>query len=95
MGSHRVAGTGCVHTDSIQMTSIGAICSSTYYTKAKSIAKHISQLPADYLSREMEPFKDHPSTRGHLTSLRNKPQQKQPGQSSVPIPALIVKFKRP
>ena len=41
---------------------------------------------------EMEPFKDHPiaSTHGHLTSLRNKPQQKQPGQPSLPIPAWIV-----
>ena len=26
---------------------------------------------------EMEPFKVHPSTRGHLTGLRNKPLQKQ------------------
>ena len=30
-------------------------------------------------------FKDHPSTCGHLTCLRNKPQQKQSGQLSVPI----------
>ena len=28
---------------------------------------------------EMVPFKDHPSTRGRLTGLRNKPQQKQLG----------------
>ena len=35
---------------------------------------------------EMEPFKDHPSTRGRLTGLRNKPQQKQLGQPSALIP---------
>ena len=36
---------------------------------------------------EMEPFKDHPSTRGYLTSLRIKPWQKQPVQLSALIPA--------
>ena len=33
---------------------------------------------------EMEPFNDHPSTGGYLTSFRNKPQQKQLGQPSAP-----------
>ena len=32
----------------------------------------------------MEPFEDHLSTHGCLTSLINKPQQKQPGQRSAP-----------
>ena len=31
-----------------------------------------SQLSASALYREMEPFKDHASTHGHLTSLRSK-----------------------
>ena len=40
---------------------------------------------------EMEPFKDHPSTHGHfLTSLRSKPQQKQPRQLSAQIPKLLA-----
>ena len=37
---------------------------------------------------EMEPFKDHSRTRGHLIGLRNKPQQNQPGQLS----AQVVKY---
>ena len=36
---------------------------------------------------EMESFKDHLSTRGCLTKLRNKPQQKQPGKLSALLPA--------
>ena len=43
----------------------------------------LSQLSV-YLG-EKEPFKDHPSTHGHLTSLRNKPWQTQPGQLSKSI----------
>ena len=38
-------------------------------------------------SGEMEPIKDCLSTHGHLTSLRKKPQIKQPRQLSAPIPA--------
>ena len=38
----------------------------------------------------MQPFEGDPYTRGRLTSLRNKPQQKQPGQLSASIPGLIV-----
>ena len=39
----------------------------------------------------MEPSEDHLSTCGHLTSLRNKPQQTQPGQISVQyLPELLV-----
>ena len=36
---------------------------------------------------EMEPFEDDPNTHGCLTSLRSKPQQKQPGQLSASIPS--------
>ena len=32
-------------------------------------------------------IKDHPSTCGHLTSLRNKPQQKHPEKFLASIPA--------
>ena len=35
---------------------------------------------------DMQPFEGDPYTRGRLTSLRNKPQQKQPGQLSASIP---------
>ena len=38
----------------------------------------------------MQPFEGNPYTRGRLTNLRNKPQQKQPGQLSASIPSLIV-----
>ena len=36
---------------------------------------------------DMEPFEGDPSTHGHLTSLKNKPHQKQPGQLLASIPA--------
>ena len=39
---------------------------------------------------DMEPFEGSPSTCGCLTSLRNKPQQKQPRQLSASIVAWIV-----
>ena len=56
---------------------------------ANSSASHVvnnSQLPA--CQGEMEPFKDHPDTRGHIcmAGLRNKPQQKQLGQLLAPTP---------
>ena len=35
---------------------------------------------------KMELFEEHSSTRGNPTSLRNKPQQIQPGQLSASIP---------
>ena len=40
---------------------------------------------------EMEPFKDHPSTHVYPSSLRNKPQQKQPAKHLSPIPAWTVR----
>ena len=69
-----------------QMASVGVIFSSTKHTKQLhpcpiSPASHAviySRLAACPV--EMEPFKDHPSTRGCLTGLRNKlPQQKEIG----------------
>ena len=59
------------------------------------MAKLTSQLCGDLqlavcLSREMKPFKDHPSTHGHLTSLRNKPKQKQHRKLSALMLARIV-----
>ena len=82
-GSHEVAGNSYVFPENSQMASTGVICTSTYHTKwlnpwANSPASRVaiySRLAACAL--EMEPFKDHPSTRGRLTGLRNKPQQKQ------------------
>ena len=38
---------------------------------------------------EIEPFKDHSSTHGCLTSLRNKSQQKQPRQLLAPNNACL------
>ena len=73
VGSHRVAGTGCVRTNNIQMVSIGAICNSTYHTKQLNLQPNTSaSCQLTTCPGEMEPFKDHPSTRVHLTSLRNK-----------------------
>ena len=74
------------------MASIGAILTSTYYTKiTKSMAKLISQScgelqPAICLSRGDGNIEDNPSIRGHLTSFSNKSQQKLPEQFSVSIP---------
>ena len=92
-GSHEVVDKDNVNTENSQMTSIGAIFSYTYHTKqlnpwqnsSSSRVVNYNQLSA--CPWEMEEFKDHPSTRGCLTSLRNKPQQKQPGQFSAPITA--------
>ena len=82
VGSHKVAGKGYVNTENSQRVSIGDIFTSTYHTKQlnpwpKSLASRVvnySQLPA--CQGEMELFEDHPSTRGCLTSLRNKPTAK-------------------
>ena len=68
----------------------------TYYTKQLHTQPNLSvsclvnycQLSA--CQGEMEPFEDYPSICGCLISLRNKPQQKQPGQLSAQIPACIV-----
>ena len=65
------------------------------YKAAKSMVNLISQSFGDYswLSAcpgYMEPFKDHTNTHGCLTSLRNKPQQKQSGQLSASMLVWIV-----
>ena len=56
------------------------------------MAKLISQLCGELklvvcCQEDMQPFEGDPSTRGRLTGLRNKPQQKQPEQllASVPV----------
>ena len=68
------------------MAFIGVIFTTTYHTKQlnpwpKSSASRVvnySQLSA--CQGDMKPFEGDPYTRGRLTSLRNKPQQKQPGR---------------
>ena len=92
-GSHEVAGKGYVFTTTSQMASIGVIFTSTYQLNPwpNSSASHVvnySQLSA--CQGDMQPFEGHPDTWGRLTSLRNKPQQKQPGLLSVSIPGWIV-----
>ena len=91
-----MAGKGYIFTKTSQMTSIGAIFISTYHTKqlnpwpnsSASCVVNYSRLSA--CQGEMEPFEADQSTHGRLTSLRNKPQQKQPRQLSVSIHASIV-----
>ena len=78
------------------MASVVTIFSSTYHTKqlnpwptspASNVAiySHLSACPG-----KMEPFKRSPTIHGYLTSLRNKPQQKQSGPVSAPILDWIV-----
>ena len=82
---NEVVGKGYVLTKTNQMASIGVIFTSTYHTKqlnpwpnsSASRVVNYSQLSA--CQGDMQPFEGDPYTRGHLTSLRNKPQQKQPG----------------
>ena len=98
MGSHEVAGKGYVFTKTSLMASIGAIFTSTYHTKqlnpwpnsSASCVVNYSRLSA--CQGDMEPFEGDLSTRERLTSLRNKPQQKQPRQLSASkyMPELLV-----
>ena len=96
MGSHEVAGKGYVFTKTSQMASIGIIFTSTYHRKhlnpwpnsSASCVVNYSQLSA--CQGDMQQFEGDPYTRGRLTSLRNKPQQKQPGQLTASIPGSIV-----
>ena len=68
------------------MASIGVIFTSTYHTKQlnplpNSSASYVVNYSwLSVCEGDMEPFEGDLNTRGHLTSLRNKPQQKQPGQ---------------
>ena len=56
----------------------------SYHTKQlnpwpnSSASRIVNYSPLSSRLGEMEPFEDDLSTRGHLTSLRNRPQQKQP-----------------
>ena len=92
VGSHKVAGKGYVFTKTSQMASIGVIFTSTYLTKqlnpwpnsSASRVVNYSQLSA--CQGDMQPFEGDSYTCGCLTSLRNKPQQKQPRQLSASIP---------
>ena len=69
---------GYVNTEKSQIAFIGVIFTSTYHTKqlnpwpnsSASCVVNYSWLSA--CQGDMEPFKDHPSTHGCLTSLRNK-----------------------
>ena len=95
-GSHEVAGQGYVFTKTSQMASIGATFTSTYHTKQlnpwpnSSASRVVNYSRLSACQGEMEPFEGDQSTRGRLTSLRNKPQQKQPRQLSASIHASIV-----
>ena len=78
------------------MASICVIFTSTYHTKqlnpwpnsSASRVVNYSQLSA--CQGDMQSFEGDPYTHGCLTSLRNKPQQKQPEQLSASIPGCIV-----
>ena len=80
VSNHEAAGKGYVFTINSQM---GSILTSTYHTKqlypwSNSSASRMTNY--SWLSAyqgDMEPFEGNPSTCGCLTSLRNKPQQKQ------------------
>ena len=68
------------------MMSIGDIFTSTYHTKQLNPWPNSSascMVNYSWLSPcqgEKKPFEDHPGNHGHLTSLSNKPQHKQPGK---------------
>ena len=76
-----MVGKGYVFTIISQIASIGVIFTTTYHTKqlnpwpnsSASRVVNYSQLSA--CQGDMEPFEGNPSTRGRLTSLRNKSSQ--------------------
>ena len=90
VGSHKVAGKGYVNTEDSQMAFIGAIFSSTYLTKQLNLWSNsltscmVNQSQLSACIGKL--FKVDLSTHGHLTSLRNKPQQKQHGKFSLSLP---------
>ena len=57
---------------------------------AKLISQLRGELQLSIYTGEIKLSKGHPSTRGRLTCLRNKPQQKQLAQLSASTPVLIV-----
>ena len=88
--SHEIVSKSYFNTENSQMAFIGAIFNSTYHTQQLNPQPKLPATDVIYswLSAcpgKMEPFKDYPSTHGYLTRIRNKPQQKQPGQLSAPI----------
>ena len=90
-----LVGKGYVNTENCQMVSIGAVFTSTYHKKQLNPWPNSSASLVNYswllaCQGDMEPFEEHPSSCGRLTSLRNMPQQKQPRQLSAPIPDKIV-----
>ena len=91
VGSYEVVDKGYVNTENNHMASIDAIFSSTYHIKQLNPWPNSSSsfvVIYNWLSAcptYMELFKDHTSTHGCLTSLKNKPQQKQPAQLSASI----------
>ena len=80
------------------MRSIGAILTSTYHMKqlnpwlSSSASRVVNYILPSVCWGKMEPFKDHLNTHRCLKNFRNKPQQKQPGQVSTPIPSWIVSY---
>ena len=102
MWNDQVAEKAQSKTENRQMASVGIIFSFIHHTKQlnpwlNSPARHVmiyNQLSA--CPGKMEPFKDHPSTSGHLTSLRNTPQQKHHGKLAVAeqLPKLLVNVYR-
>ena len=83
MGSHEVAGKGYVFTKNREMTTIGAIFTSTCHTKQlnpwpnSSASRVVIHSRLSACQRKMGPFKGYPSTRGHQTGLRIRPERKQ------------------
>ena len=86
MGSHKVVGKGYVFTKTSQMASIGVTFTSTYHTKQlnpwpnSSASRVVNYSQLSTCQGDMQLFEGDLYTRGRLTSLRNKPQQKQPGK---------------
>ena len=91
-----MAGKGYFNTEISQMALLVPF-SAPYHTKQLNLRPNLPTSCVVNYSRlstypeEMKLFKNHPSTHGCPTSLRNKPQQKQPGQLSVPmLPEMLV-----
>ena len=79
-----------------QMASIGAIFTSKYQTKQLNSWKNLSASHVVIHSRlstcqgRMGPFEGQPSTRGHQTGLRKRPEQKQTVQPSAVLKICAV-----
>ena len=92
-----MVGKGYIFTKTSQMASIGAFFT-TYHTKQlnpwpnSSASRMVNYSQLSACQEDVEPFKGDPSTHGCLASLRNKPQQKQPGQHSASIVSQCVQL---